>query len=276
MTMLKGYTLPRTPLGSSSLVPAPPWHYVGNVLAVEYETDPKKASAFLPHGLTLLSGQCAIYFIEWQYAGDTGKEYLDPISSQYKETIVLLSARYKDNPVAYCPFIWVDQDRVLMRGLIQGWPKQMGETWITRSYDLPSKAAPGNGTGAMLGAALSVSGRRQAEAVVTLETKTPSLPSPTFAGAALLRYFPHLAQGRHDHPAVHELVRLKSRDVNISPVWKGTASLKFHDHPNNELFDLKPISVLSGYKFTVALTVDDLEHLCDLTGHQQAQGFPVL
>ncbi|MFA5905188.1 MAG: acetoacetate decarboxylase family protein [Desulfobacula sp.] len=262
--MLKGYTLPRTPLGASSLVPEPPWHYVGNVLAVEYETDLKKASAFLPDGLTLLSGQCAIYFIEWQYASDTGKDYLDPVCSQYRETIILLSAQYKGRPMAYCPFIFVDQDKALMRGLIQGWPKQMGETWITRSYDLTSKAAPGNSSGAMLGAALSVCGRRQAEAVVTLESETSSLPSPTFAGSALVRYFPNLQQGRHDHPAVHELVQLKSRDVKISPVRKGTASLAIHDHPYNELYDLKPVSVGSGYKFTVALTVDDLVHLYDL------------
>jgi hypothetical protein len=31
--MLKGYTLPCTPRDISSLVPAPPWHYVGNALA---------------------------------------------------------------------------------------------------------------------------------------------------------------------------------------------------------------------------------------------------
>ena len=35
--MVHGYTLPRTPKGTSSLVTAPPWHYAGNCLAVEYE-----------------------------------------------------------------------------------------------------------------------------------------------------------------------------------------------------------------------------------------------
>jgi len=263
--MIKGYTPPRTPLGKSSMVPAPPWHYAGNILAVEYEADPARAAAFLPEGLTLSSSQCAIYFIEWQYASDTGKEYLDPICSQYKETIVLISAQYGNKAMAYCPFIWVDQDKSLMRGLIQGWPKQIGQTWITRSYDLSSKAAPKNGKGGKFGAALSVLGRRQAEALVTLENETSSLPAPAFAGAALLRYFPELRQDRQDQPAVHELVQLKSRDVAISTIWKGKAALNLYDHPHNELYDLKPVSTGSGYRFSVALTVDDLAHLTSAT-----------
>jgi hypothetical protein len=102
--VLKGYTLPRTPRGTSSLAPQPPWHYVGNALAVEYEVNPIAAEAFLPDGLELASNRCAIYFIEWQYSSETDEEYLDPIRSQYRETIVLLSANFEGEPVAYCPF----------------------------------------------------------------------------------------------------------------------------------------------------------------------------
>jgi acetoacetate decarboxylase len=64
--MLKGYTLPRTPHGIWSLAPAPPWHYVGTALAVEFETDPAAAAAFLPPPLELASGRSAAYFVEWQ------------------------------------------------------------------------------------------------------------------------------------------------------------------------------------------------------------------
>lgn len=114
--MLKGYTLPRTP----------PWHYAGTALAVEFEASPAAAASFLPEGLELDSPRCAAYFVDWQYASDTGQEFLDPVRSQYRETIFLLSASFKGAPVAYCPFIWVDQDVSLMRGLVQGWPKQIG------------------------------------------------------------------------------------------------------------------------------------------------------
>ena len=262
--MLKGYTLPRTPQGLSSLVPAPPWHYAGNALAVEFDADPAAAASFLPDGLELDSPRCAAYFVEWQSVTDRADEYLDPVNSQYRETIVLLSARFEGTPVAYCPFIWVDQDLSLMRGLVQGWPKQLGSTWITRAYDLKSPATPVVGAGGRFGATLAVRDRRLVEAQVTLREPAAALPTPNFARAVNTRYFPELAAGRHDRPAVHELVQLKSRDVQVSPIWTGDATLRFLDHPQTELPALRPVSVGRGYRFSFALTVDDLVTLRDL------------
>lgn len=264
--MLKGYTAPLTPKGTSSLAPAPPWHYVGTCLAVEFEASPEAVAALLPEGLRFQSAQCAAYFADWQYASESGEELLDPIRSQYRETIILVAASYEGAACAYCPFIWVDQDVALMRGLAQGWPKQIGSTWITRAYDLPSRAAPVLGPGGKFGASLAVKDRRLVEAVVTLREETTQLPSPSFAKAVNVRYFPELIAGRHDRPAVHELVQLKSRDVRISTVWKGDATLQILDHPYLELQELRPTRVLAGYRFSCALTVDDLTLLRDLRG----------
>ena len=151
-----------------------------------------------------------------------------------------------------------------MRGLTQGWPKQFGSTWITRSFDLPSKAGPLVGPGGKFGATLAVKDRRLAEATVTLREQVSQLPTPNFARAVNIRHFPELAAGRHDCPAVQELVQLKARDVQISPIWKGEASLQFFDHPYLELPSLRPVKVGAGYRFSCALTVDDLTLLSDL------------
>jgi acetoacetate decarboxylase len=262
--MLKGYTAPRTPLGRSCLAPTPPWNYVSNSLAVEFEADPARVAAFLPDGLEPASGRCAVYFAEWQFATDAGEEYLDPVGSQYKEAIFLVSARYEGAVVAYCPFIWVDQDIALMRGLAQGWPKQIGSVWVTRAFDLSSKASPAIGPGGKFGASLAVRDRRLVDATVTLREQTDAPPSPGFAKALNVRYFPDLAAGAHERPSLHELVQLKSRNVQFSSIWKGEATLTFFDHPYLELTDLRPLRVLAGYRFSFAFTVDDLVHLRDL------------
>ena len=256
--MLKGYTLPRTPNGTSSLAPAPPWHYAGSCLAVEYEAAEGAATQLLPPGLEYWGPRCAAYFIEWQFCSDDGGELLDPERSQYKESLFLVSAKYRGEFCSFCPFIWVDQDTSLMRGLAQGWPKQIGETWITRSYGLQSKASPFAGAGGCFGAALSAKGRRLAEASVTLSEKCGELPSPNFAKAVNVRYFPDLVSGRHDKPLINQLAALKSRDIKVSEIWKGEAELKIFDHPYQELPLLRPEKVLAGYRFEFALTVDDL------------------
>jgi acetoacetate decarboxylase len=262
--MLKGYSLPLTPRGTSSLAPTPPWYYVGTCLAIEYEADAEAVASFLPPGLEFHSAQCAVYFADWQFASEMGEEYLDPIRSQYRETILLISAAFQGSPCAFCPMIWVDQDVALMRGQIQGWPKQIGSTWITRSFDLASKATPAVGPGGKFGATLAVKDRRLVEATITLQEPCSQLPIPSFAKAVNVRHFPELVAGRHDRPAVHELVQLKSRDVQISPIWKGAASLQFFDHPYLELPSLRPVNVGAGYRFSCALTVDDLIPLIDL------------
>ncbi len=268
--MLHGYTLPRTPLGRSSLVPAPPWHYAGDCVAVEYRADPAAVRSFLPDGVDLAegdaAGRCAAFFVEWQFATDRGDEYLDPVRSQYRETIFLVAARHGGTPVSYCPFIWVSQDQSLLRGWIQGWPKMIGQTWVTHASPVTSPAAPTVGPGGRFGASLSFQERRLADAVVTLREPSAALPEPGFARALNVRHFPNLSAGRHGSPAVHELVQLRSRDVSVSTIWKGEARLAIHDHPAVELPALRPTEVLAGYRFSFAMTVDDLVVLRDLRG----------
>ena len=65
--------------------------------------------------------------------------------------------------------------------------------------------------------------------------------------------------GRHDDPAVHELVRARSRDRSISAIHEGPATLELHDAPGEEHAALAPVRVGKGFRFTFAYTVDDLE-----------------
>ena len=63
---LQGYTTPRTPAGEASLVPPPPWHYVGDFLVIEYWAEPDTVRAVLPPGLEPHPdpGRAAALFIE--------------------------------------------------------------------------------------------------------------------------------------------------------------------------------------------------------------------
>ena len=121
MASLKGYSAPRSPEGRSSLVPAPPWHYVGDMLVIEFWADPAAAAAVLPEPLEPHpdGGRAAAMFLDWQSCSDGGAELLDPARSQYKEFFITVNALYEGEEVADCPYIWVERDFALARGWIQ-------------------------------------------------------------------------------------------------------------------------------------------------------------
>ena len=249
---LTGYTIPRSPSGRSSLVPYPPWHYIGDFLVVEYWADPDKAVSVLPQGLDPHpdAGRCALVFADWQSCSGSGGELVDPSRSQYKECFMVVNALLDGEEVTTCPFIWVDRDFALTRGWLQGFPKKLGSIWVTRTFGLDSPADPGVKAGATFGGTCSAYERRVAEATVTLERLSETGPTHNDPPIVNVRHFARLEAGRHDEPAVHELARSRSRDRVISPIWEGSATLELFgsDHEEHDL--LAPVRVGKGFRFT--------------------------
>lgn len=258
---LQGYTVPRTPLGLASLVPAPPWHYVGDFLVIDYWCDPDAAISLLPEGIERHpdAGRCAAVFADWQSCSEGGDELTDPVRSHYREFYLVVSGLLDGQEVTTCPFIWVDRDFAMARGWIQGFPKKQGEVWMTRVYGLQCRAAPGLRPGSAFGATCSARGRAIARANVALEALSETGSRHTEPPIVNVRHFPRLAAGHHNDPAVHELVRARSHDRSVSEVWEGAAELELFDAPAEEHTLLAPVTVGRGFRFTFAYTVDDLE-----------------
>jgi hypothetical protein len=250
--MLSGFTPPYTPSGRSSLVPAPPWHYAGQVMSLAFQVDREAAQSFLPEGLGAATGSAACHFFEWQWTTD-GSELLDPIYAQYKEFFVLIEGDRRGARASYCPFIYVDQDMSMVRGALQGLPKKVGSIWMTRSYDLDHPAAAPIREGSRFGASLSVKDRRLAEATITLRGGAAEpigfLATPTFG----LVGSPTLIGG----PSAGEktLVRAAVELTTRGPAYAATGALQLFESPRDELSALRPRSVMAASLSTFALTV---------------------
>jgi acetoacetate decarboxylase len=272
--MLRGYSLPRSPEGRSSLVPGPPWHYVGDFLVIEYWAEPEAVAAVLPPGLEPHPdpGRAAALFIDWQSCSDSREELDDPVKGQYKEFFVVVNALLAGEPVTTCPYIWVDRDFSLVRGWVQGFPKKLGSIHMTRHFPLASNAGPELAAGGRFAGTLAANDRRLAFGAVTLERESAEGPTHNDPPLVNVRHFPRLAAGRHDDPAVHELVRARSRDRAISSIWEGTAELELSEAPGEELAALAPVRVGKGFRFTFAYTVDDLETVRDYTRSEVGAG----
>ena len=244
---MAGFLFPKTPSGRSSLIPAPPWHYSGEMLTVEYRTDPERVEELLPEGVSLAEddpGAVALIWADWQSAGDDLSETLDPVRSQYKECFAVIRCRWGDETWSRCPFIWVDKDFALVRGYHQGYPKKLGDIWMTRPITV-GRAGPRLEPGGRFGATLSASGRLVARATWEL---TSSTGTPGFVNAHPMlhdRYWPAIESD--GTASLDELVTMRGYDSEVADVWAAEADIEIMRTPADELYLLEPKEVIGGY-----------------------------
>jgi hypothetical protein len=251
--MPHGFTPPFTPRGLASLVAPPPWHYAGWLLNVAFECDTARAAGFVPAAVGTASGRGAIHFAEWQATTD-GSELLDPVLAQYRETILLLEITRPDGAAAnFCPLIYVDQDVSMLRGQLQGWPKKMGSTWLTRSLPLDHPAAAPLKRGTRLGASLAVKDRRLLEARLELTGQAGRplgfLARPTYGtvGWADLTEPGRPPRLQHVRSVVSE---------RVGETWhEATAELAVLPAPREELTDLRVGGAVQASAGWFAMTV---------------------
>ncbi len=251
---LVGWTLPLTPTGRSQLVPPPPWHYSGEIIGVDFETDPDRVGAYLPEGFEPSGdGRASFVFAEWCSAADADPLVRDdPARGQYKEAYLVLHGRFEGRRAGRVPFIWVDSDLSLVRGLIQGFPKKLGDIAMTRPVEL-GRGGYRKEPGARFVGHVSALGRRLVTAAVELEEVRRDWYPPGIATPLVhTRRWPGLDDGE---PAVDELARATIVDFELGEVFAGSATLEFGDSEFDEIGDLAPVSVGDGYVCSVAFSV---------------------
>jgi acetoacetate decarboxylase len=251
---LQGFMPPRSPEGRASILPPPPWHYSGDLLTIEYRTDPSAVAELLPDPIEPADddpGAVALIFADWQSCSDAFAELEDPVRSQYKEAFVVVRCKYRGEHYSRCVYIWVDKDFALVRGWHQGYPKKLGSIWMTRPVRY-GKAGPRLEPGGRFGASVAVHDRRIIDARVTL---TGTSETNGFVNALPMlhnRRFPSIEPG--GAPSMDELVTMRSFDWEGSEVWTGDAELAFSRSPVEELERIAPREMLGAYFRSVGVS----------------------
>lgn len=244
---LRGFMFPRSATGRSSLVPAPPWHYSGQMLTIEFRTDPAAVAELLPPPLEPAAedpGAVAVVWADWQSCSDTFEELLDPVRSQYLETFVVVRCEYRGETYSRCVYIWVDRDFAMVRGHHQGYPKKLGELFLTRPVNV-GRAGPRLEPGGRFGATCSAAGRRLIDATFTVTGRAESAGFVNAHPMLHHRVFPAIESDGTD--SLHELVTMRGYDTELGPCYSGAATIEFHDSPVEELTRLAPVEMLGGY-----------------------------
>ena len=242
-----GFLYPRTPLGKAALIPRPPWHYSGDLLTVEYRTDPANVKALLPAPLSLAEddpGAVALIWADWQSCSSSREELLDPIRAQYKEAFVVVRCSYEGRTFSRCVYIWVDKDFAIGRGLHQGYPKKLGSMWQTRPHPF-AQAAPQIAPGGVFGATLAAGDRRLADAVLTLTGESETNGFVNGHPMAHHRIYPGIESGAPD--AYSELISSGASSFEGGQAWAGDVDLRLYESPTEELAELEVEEVIGGY-----------------------------
>jgi acetoacetate decarboxylase len=261
--MLKGFSVPLTPGGKSSLAILPPWHYSSDCIAIEYWADPAAIAALLPLGVEAdkkSAGRAFFWFLDWQYTA-SNDELTDPARYQYREAFALVEAVFEGTPINYCPYIFVDNDAAIARGWAQGFPKKLGSIYQTRSFSAPSPAAAPLAKGSRFGASVAAHGERLATARIQLEERIAD-PATVFNRPTVMRrYFPQLAAAGQQKPPVNELTMSLTDNLAIVDVWAGSAELCIPEVQGEEMHLITPLRVGRGYRLGMAYSVTDLRIL---------------
>ncbi len=265
MTQVQGFFYPRTATGRSTLIPSPPWSYSGDLLTVEYRTDPARVAELLPEPLAPAEedpGAVALIWADWQSCSTSREELLDPVRSQYKECFVVVRCSFEGRTYSRCVYIWVDKDFAILRGLHQGYPKKLGTMWQTRPHPF-AQAAPQLAPGGMFGATLAAGDRRLAEAVLTLREESESNGFVNGHPMAHHRIYPAIDGGGD---AYAELIESGGASFEGGQSWRGDVSLELFDSPTEELSRLAVDEVIGGYYRQVGVVWDGGRSLARLDG----------
>ena len=248
MPELQGFAPPYTTTGRSALIPDPPWFYSGDLLTVEYRTDPEKVRAILPADVELAPedpGAVAMIWADWQSCSGSFEELLDPARSQYKEAFAVVRCQYEGVTYSRCVLIWVTSDFAIARGVHQGYPKKLGSIHQTRPMPY-GRGAPRVEVGGRFGATLAAYVHRLAQAVVTLTG-----PSETNGFVNALPMLHH----RQVRPiergaggwALDEVLTMSGVGFEAGPAWAASVDdFQLWDSPWDEPQSLLPVREIIG------------------------------
>jgi len=250
-----GFFYPKTATGRSSLVPPPPWYYSGDLITVEYRTDPDRVRELLPEPLALAEqdpGAVALIWADWQSCSESREELLDPVRAQYKEAFAVVRCAYQGRTYSRCVYIWVDKDFSIARGIHQGYPKKLGSIHLTRPH--PYGPAPRFEPGARFGATLAAADRRLAQAVVTLREPSPTGGFVNGHPMAHHRWLHTIEKGGGQ--ALAELVESGAATFEGGQAWVGDAELTLFESPTEELAALAVREPIAAYVRQVGVVWD--------------------
>lgn len=247
---LKGYSLPLTPKGQSSLVQSVPHYYSGRILCVVFNVGKDNVKKYLPEPLEPYGdGMCRIMINDFVSFGKDNKEmpFVNPARVKYEEGTFGLYCQYKGEKGTYTPYLYVTQDWSMIYGWFFGWPKKIAQVDFTPTPEINPGIKP-LGVGTKLRGVVHRHGNKLIDVTLKIEKKDSPEGLPGMKKRWNIRHFPSIGE---DFPEIKQLIEVTAWDQKFGDVWSGKATLKLGDSDNEEFEGLHPKEIVGGYYYTL-------------------------
>ena len=270
---LEGFTSPRTPEGRSSLVPRPPWHYVGAFLVIDYWADPDEGRRVPPRGARSppRSRPLRVRRADWQSCSESGGRAGRPVALAVQGGL-RRRERAPRGRGGDDLRVHLGRPRLRARARLDPGVPEEARLDLDHAELRPRRARrPGDGGGGAVRRHLrrvrapGRGGHRDARAAVRAAARstTPRRSSTS----ATSRGSPRETTTRPPCTSSSRRAAATARSRRSGRAPRRSSS----SAPTNEENDaLAPVRIGRGFRFTFAYTVDDLETVRDLRGRESA------
>ena len=164
-------------------------------------------------------GSGSFVFADWCSSADRDPRIGDdPAMGQYHEAYCVFYGLFEEKKVSRIPYIWVDSELSLIRGHVQGFPKKLGDIFMTRPVEI-GRGGARKAIGSRFAAHVSQLGRRLVTLSVTLEETVRGILSAVSGDdRRSTRASSH--RSTVTEPSVHEFQRAKVADFALGTVFQ--------------------------------------------------------
>ncbi len=246
-----GFMYPRTPRpGRAGIVPPPPWHYSGEMLTIEFRTDPGRrgraaARPADPRRRRPRRGRAHLGRVA-ELLATRFDELLDPARGPVQGGVPRGAVHVRGRrPTAGRPTSGSTRTSPWHAATSRAIPRRWREIWLTRAVTI-GKAGPRLEPGGRFGATLSTWGRRIADARFTI---TGTADSAGFVnGHPMLhsRQMPAIEMRRHATASTSSSPCAATTSSSARST-RATPNSTLYDCPTEELHLLEPIEMIGGY-----------------------------
>jgi acetoacetate decarboxylase len=250
---MRGFTLPLSPEGDLSLVPAPPWHFGGEQIEIIYRTTYEAARALVPEILLVEQSEPVISVVVSRMISTPNADSYaqNPERAQYFECLIKIRCLLRDGrPAWYGPVSWVSKDFSLMRGFVLGFGKRLASIALTEFHELNPAVCTKRVGGHMRGICEAFADT-QIVADFTLKEKVEKIQ---YSGMPLIvnRHYPGVYAS--EPPDIDRLATLEVDSYRRSDMWTGVGRIVI-ESTHSAVCALQPIEYVTARSFREGFTL---------------------